>query len=182
MMLVGGVELNDFIYFSVAMIFFPLIHITWLTATSDLLFLQRKKLIISLAVLQAIIFEMVYFSLLIIDYSLLGTRTGLTIVQWADWIIIYILISDLIFFLTGMMFVRVALKSEDRKLRLKGKFLLLAFILFPIGIIFEVAFEPIEATILIARVLIIIAAFFFYFGFTLPKFLKKLFLKEDTPL
>ena len=58
--------------------------------------------------------------------------------------------------------------------------MLVAFICFTSGTIIEIAFidAQSELTTALARIFVIIAAFAFYVGFTLPKFIKNILIKE----
>jgi len=84
----------------------------------------------------------------------------------------------MLFLITGLLFVKESLRSENEEINLKGKFLLVAFITFAIGTTLDViwAETPTGLNITLARVFVIVAAFAFYMGFTLPRFIKKLFI------
>ncbi|MFX1445100.1 MAG: hypothetical protein ACFFHV_16930 [Promethearchaeota archaeon] len=70
---------------------------------------------------------------------------------------------------------RTSMKSENTKVRLKGKFLFVAFFLFLAGAISDTIFLRDILTLLITRIILISASIFFYFGFILPNFVKKRF-------
>ena len=180
MVLLTGNILEDGIYFFLANAFIPPIHITWSIAFSDLLLKGRKKKIFILVMaIQAIIFEIIFLSLLFIDLSLIGTRIAPFYVKWTDFIIFYLLISIIMFLIMGILFVRKSLRSENKEIQLKGKFLLVAFITFAIGTIIDALGIVTELTLVLARIFVIISAINFYIGFTLPKYIKKLIIKEE---
>ena len=82
------------------------------------------------------------------------------------------------FLITGFLFVRESLKSENPEIRLKGKFILIAFLFYTMGTLIDVIIDiPTEITIVLARTIMIVAIFMFYIGFTMPNWVKKRFLK-----
>lgn len=179
MIITTGNEINEAVYFFVANGFIAPLHVTWGVVFSDFLYRSKKKLLVAIFAIEAIIFELVLIGIFIIDYTLIGTKLAPFIVNWADFIIFYLLASILLFLITGILFVKESLKTEDKEIKLKGKFLLVAFITFAIGTTFDVLFaeSPTSFSILLARIFVIIAAFAFYIGFTLPKFIKGVFIK-----
>ena len=77
----------------------------------------------------------------------------------------------------GILIARESLKSEDREIKLKGRFLLIAFISWTIGALMDAALDPNIITLTIARLILISSAIEFYCGFLLPERIKKIFLK-----
>jgi len=89
---------------------------------------------------------------------------------------------------TGINFAQKSVKLEDREVRLKGKLLRAAFIMFAVaavldamlGMIFEVPTDPLLAIlVVVVRILLIFSALEFYGGFLLPKWMKEIFLKKE---
>ena len=70
------------------------------------------------------------------------------------------------------------LKSEDKELKLKGVFLIIAFILFGTGAFFDAMMPLNFITLTIARLFLMSSSIFFYFGYILPNFIKRLFIRE----
>ena len=60
-------------------------------------------------------------------------------------------------------------------------FLLIAFVSFTIATVIDVigAESPTEITIFLARTFLIFSSLFFYIGYTLPKFVRNLFVKKQ---
>ncbi|MFX1392888.1 MAG: hypothetical protein ACFFAH_04855 [Promethearchaeota archaeon] len=183
MVLSIGEILKDEIYFFLANALIAPIYITWSIAFSDLVLKERsKKKFITIMAFLAIIFEVIFLSLLITDLSLIGTRMGPFYVKWTDFVVFYLLFSIAIFLITGILFVRKSLRSENKEIKLKGKFLMIAFLTFAIGTIIDALGIVTELTLVLARTFVIIGAVNFYIGFTLPKLVKDLFLKEEQVL
>ncbi len=173
------IELDSPLYFFLANAFIAPIHITWSIAFTNFLFKKQQKKILIFFGIEAIIFELAFLIVFFMNPYLIGDQKSAFVVEWAIWIQIYLLFSIILFLVTGFLFARASLKSEDSELKLKGKFLIIAFITFTIGTIIDVigADNPTEITILFARIFVIASSLCFYIGFTLPKFVKDLFIK-----
>jgi hypothetical protein len=78
----------------------------------------------------------------------------------------------------GFLFTKVTLNSEKPEIRLKGKFLLIAFVSFLVGIFLEVLIPITPLTVVIIRLILVSSSIEFYFGYILPSWVKKVFLKE----
>ena len=91
---------------------------------------------------------------------------------------IYLMFSVFLFLSTGLIFVAKSFQSEDKENRLRGVFLLIAFITFTIGAFLDIVTELTASTLVLARTFQIISAICFYIGFTMPNFVKKLFIKQ----
>lgn len=91
---------------------------------------------------------------------------------------IYI-ICLLLVLITGIFFSVKALKSKRAKIKIKGKLLLLAFVLFTLGALIDTLFTYQEFFLnMSSRVILIISSILFYVGFMLPDFLWNLFSVE----
>lgn len=83
-----------------------------------------------------------------------------------------------IILITGLLFSRESLRSNNPENKLKGKFIAAAFISFIVGGVFD-AFLPLDIiTMLIYRIILISSSIEFYFGLFLPNWMKKSFIKE----
>ena len=79
---------------------------------------------------------------------------------------------------TGFLFTRESLKSSDATIRLKGKLLLTAFVLFIIGAGLDTSIPLNLLTLSIYRTLEVLSAIFFYGGFYLPTWMKEIFIRN----
>ena len=176
--LTTGEWLSDASYFFIATILIAPIHICWMLAMTDFMWKNRQKMLMIVFSIEAIIFEIFLITIFILDYNLVGQRQSAFVVLWNPIIDLYLIMSIVMFLLTGVLFARQSLKSEKPEIRWKGKFIILAFVLFTPGTLLDVIVDtPTEMTIVIARTLVIVAAFAFYIGFTMPNWVKKLLIK-----
>ncbi len=123
------------------------------------------------------IIEIIYLSVIFYDTKLIGTLINEIQVYYAPFNEVYLLTQLIIILISGFWLVRKSSKSDDKRIRLKGKLLLYAFILFPIASILEV-FVPFIPIIIIARLLGILTEILVYGGLILPKWMEKLFTKS----
>jgi hypothetical protein len=175
-----GVAISADLYFFIANAFIAPIHVIWIYAISNFLFPQRKKTIVALFSIEAVAYEGLFLVLFFLNPTLIGDQKSFFVVEWAIWIQIYLLISIALFLITGFLFVRQSLKSKNKELILKGRFLIVAFLLFTAAALIDVigADSPTELTIFLARTFLIVSSICFYIGFTLPHFIKGLFIRE----
>ncbi|TFG07781.1 MAG: hypothetical protein EU539_04070 [Promethearchaeota archaeon] len=170
--------LSDFSYFFLTIGLIPIAHVTWMFFFTSFFLKKNQKLIVAVFFIEAIMFEIVFIYLLIANPSFIGTRVPLISVQWSMFIILYFILSMLLFLITGITFTFQSFKSDSKDTNLKGKFLLIAFVSFMIGIIIELAPIFFDLKYLLSRLIILSAAIEFYIGFTLPNWIKKIFLEE----
>jgi uncharacterized membrane protein HdeD (DUF308 family) len=79
--------------------------------------------------------------------------------------------------ITGIIFSRHSLQSNEQKIRLKGKFLRIAFISFTVGAIVDSLFATESITLIIARLILASSAIEYYLGFFLPEKLAQRLIK-----
>ena len=177
------------LYFIIGNAFIPLALLCWLTAYTNMISKKRKRLMIGSTLILSIVFEVAFFYLLITDIDLIGTINPARpfTVDFDIFITVYLLIVIVVMFLTGIKFAQRSVKSDDKDIRLKGKLLRAAFITFTVaaildsllGAIFADPTDPVLSIMVVAtRILLIIAAFEFYGGFILPKWMHVLFRRE----
>jgi hypothetical protein len=156
---------------------------------------EKHKTALGLIIIFSIIFEVTFFFLFFADINLIG-EINPSIPFSADYgifLTVIMLVSTIILLTTGLHFAQTSKKSETKEIRLKGKLLQAAFIMFSIasvlektarsimiGIVFQDPTEPLLLVMLaVVRVVLILSAFAFYGGFLLPRWMKELFLKEE---
>ncbi|MFO7797291.1 MAG: hypothetical protein ACQERB_17000 [Promethearchaeati archaeon] len=172
-------KLHEPTYFFIANAFIAPIHITWILVITDFIYKDKQKFILPVVIVEAIAFEILFLIFFFIDPYFIGTpQSNPFVVEWNLFIDLYLIISIALFLITGLLFARESLKSDSKEIKYRGWFLIFAFITFTIGTLIDVILELNEITIVIARLFVIIAAFCFYLGFTMPNFMKKLLIKE----
>lgn len=158
----------------------PLALLSWLYIYTDTLFPKRtKRILISLITLSIIMeiymFYFLYFAPDAPVEALLGSVHELQ-PTYAGFLIIYSFCVILLVLPTGIHFSIHAIKrSNNKETQWKGRFLLTAFIFYVVEVVIDVVIlNTLIIIIVFLRILLMITAILFYFGFVLPKWLKKI--------
>lgn len=174
----NGVGLTSSVYFLIGNIFVPLAIALWLLAFTEFLFTEKRKLILLIFTLVGIVFEIIFFSLLFLNPSLIGTLNPPVDVRYKAFIMIFLLVFVLIVVFSGLLFARLSLKSDDPEVKLKGRLLIVAYATFLVGALLDSSIPLNEISVVLTRLLLIVSALFWYGGFILPKWMRQLFLKQ----
>ncbi|MHA2288156.1 MAG: hypothetical protein ACXABG_05165 [Promethearchaeota archaeon] len=179
--IVTGMQIPTNLYYFLANAFIAPMYITWIYALTNILFKSQKKLLLIIFSVLAVVVETLFLVIFFINPDYIGQQKSAFVVEWAIWIQIYLLFSIALLLITGFLFARATLKVEKPEVRLKGIFLLIAFLSFTIATVIDVigADSPSEITIMLARIFLITSSLCFYIGYTLPKFVKNRFIKEQ---
>jgi len=174
-----GTTMIPELYFIIGNIFIPVAIYLWLMAFAEFMIESKKKLISLLAAIYVAIYEILFFTLVIIDNgALIGQIIPAIDVQYSLLMIGFLVTSLMIILPTGVLFGRESFKSENPEIRMKGKFLIVAFISYCVGASIDVIIPSNPISLLIARLLLVLAAIGFLGGFIPPDFIKNLFVKE----
>ena len=155
----------------------PIFVLSWLAAFSDLTTNKHKTLILMGYIIIGAIFEVIFLYFLFTDVALLGTYSGPFQVDFTPFLELYLLFNIIIVLVTGLIFSRESIKSDNSEIKLKGKFLLLAFISFIIGALLDTIIPFTAISVVITRLILTISSLLFYLGFILPDFVKKALIK-----
>jgi hypothetical protein len=151
----------------------PFFLVTWLTAFTEMLYKKKQQIIIIICIICSIIFEFVFFIILIIDFSLIGSFYPPMGIDYTPFILIYLFFIMGIFVITGIRFGLESLKSTNPEIKLKGKFLIIAFLSFLTGAVLDALLPLHPVWLIITRIILISSAIEYYFGFILPEWIRK---------
>jgi hypothetical protein len=171
--LFNGVGLTIFWYILITFSFISLMLTVWFVALNDLTSLKKFKVFISVFIIYAIIFEALILYFLFTDISFLGVLVDPVNIDLGLFLIVYLLMDLVIFIVSGFYFAFKSLQSDKPEIKLKGKFLFLAFLIYLIGAAVETVLSVPPL-----RLILVISAVMFYIGFMMPEMIKKRFLKE----
>ena len=170
--------LNPVIYLLIGNAFIPIAIICWIYSFTSLAYPQWKKKLLILFIIIYIPYEVYIIYYLIVDPSMIAVIKGTFYAQPSLFIMIFQVLAVLVAFLTGIVFSRNSIKAEDKKVALKGKILMLAFISFTIGAFMDAVISLTPTTLIIVRLILISSAIFYLFGFLLPDRIAELLLKK----
>jgi glucose-6-phosphate-specific signal transduction histidine kinase len=134
--------------------------------------ISRRKLLVLVYLAIAACLESIMLYFLFTDISMAGVYNSPVDIDFGPVTIIHLVYNLLVFMISGFWLTINTLRLKDSENRLRGKFLLIAFLLFLVGAILEmIIFNPINRTI------VLLAAIIFYIGFTLPEKIKNKIIK-----
>ena len=180
-----GIVLTDEIYFFIGNLFVPLGILLWMKAFTDLKYKDKQKIILIIFAVICTLYYVTFIPIIFIDVSVIGEMRSAVDGNYTPIALVFLLTGLFTFVISGLIFARESLKSGKWEIKIKGKFLILAFVMFGIGAGLD-GLKPyfispnfLDVVLIIDRVILIFSAFSFYCGFILPKFIKELFSKED---
>jgi hypothetical protein len=175
MILFTGTGLPLALYLILNNAFIPIFLSCWLLSIGEMTLYDKRKTIVIIYIILAIILETVMFYYLITDISMVGELLTPVDIDFGPITVIYWIINLSIFMISGFLFTINTLKLEEPVNKLRGKFLLIAFLLFLFGAIMEIII-----TLPINRIAVLMSAIIFYIGFTMPENIKNHFLKNKA--
>ncbi len=172
--LITGEPINDFLYFLIVVGFIPIFLLLWMAGFTELLYRNRQKIILIIYAIFGGIFEIIILYALFTDLTIIGVKEGPVDTNWSIIVILYFIPLILTIIITGFLLSFEPLKSDSPEIKLKGKFLLIAFILFTIGEIIDLILD-----VPITRIILMISSIAFYFGWIMPEKMKKRLLRKN---
>ena len=189
--IITGELLNYQVYVLIGNVAIPIAILAWLNVYLSTLNPKKKNLVLIIYGSLSIFFELYLFYFLIFApgapvNSLLGVindPTNPMDIDYKGFVLIFLGLSILTACITGFHFASKSMKKEELpEIRWKGKFLLIAFLLFGISAIFDAIIEMDPILLVVMRILLAVGNFFFYLGFILPTWSKKLLKIEEEPM
>jgi hypothetical protein len=169
-----NITLDVTIRFIIGYVFIPIITVLWLITFTEFMYREKRKIIVGIYSIIALITEVLFFYFLYTDpENMIGyfVRTFSAVYRpYYRFTILFYLASALVTFL---LFARESIKSEDPELKLKGIFLVIAFLTYAACAVFDSFFLFQPVIVVIIRLLLVSSAIEFYFGWILPEPLKK---------
>ncbi|MHA1196409.1 MAG: hypothetical protein ACTSRH_10750 [Promethearchaeota archaeon] len=156
----------------------PIAILSWLYIYLTTIKPEKLKIVMYAYLIFSIIFYIYLFTFLYLP----GANTDVLIgevekpldVNYRGFVFIYLSIAAISSMITGLHFSIKSTKEQSILVKWKGKILLLSFLLFGIG-----AFGDVIETLILFRILLVIAQILFYLGFMMPNFMKKILKIEE---
>lgn len=168
------------IYVLIGTVFVPFAVLSWFQIYMDALLKNKKKIAtIIFSILTVAFYAYLIYFLFFAQNApveeLIGIKRTPIDIDYKGFTIIYLIICVLITISSGLHFSLVSIRiKKDPPVVWKGRFLLLSFILFTIGAVGDSLLELDVITLIIMRSLMFISTTFFYIGFIMPKWMKKI--------
>jgi len=170
--------LEPFLYFFLNTIFITPGLVSWIYSFCHIAYPHLKKKIIPIFLLICIIWEIIYIILLIIDPAIIGEIEGKFDADYNLFAIAFILFALMSVLITTTIFALQSIRSNDPKIKMEGRFLLIAVFTFAFGAISEAIYQSPVIVILI-RVLLISSAIEYYIAWLMPKRIENWLIKYD---
>ena len=167
------------IYLLIGYALIPVALESWIIAVTNLKYKKKQVTIIIIITIINVLYEVLFFYFYFTDITMIGVLQGPVDLKYGIFLMSYLLIVLIIAIVTGILFARASMKSDNPEIKLKGKFILVAFIFYFIGSVFSIFSSYSIILLILARIMTILASIEFYCGFTLPNWIKKLLLKQE---
>ena len=164
-----GIRLSNLSYLILANFFIPLAILFWIYSFSSLNLQNKNKIIVVILGLISVLYEIVLFVLLFTYPDLIGVEITPGVISRTPLTLGFAIFAILIAFIMGIIFAFNSIKSDDPKIRWKGRFLLIAFIFFTLGAGLDAISWTNPIIVVMIRLLLILSSFAYYFGFFLPE-------------
>jgi len=179
-----GTGFNPQLYFILGNLFVPVALLLWLIAYTDFLYKNKQKLVLLIATVTGLVYYVVFFYFVLTDVTIIGVMFNSVDAEYRSFALIYLISVLLVFLITGINFALESIRSDKAEISLKGKFILLAVILFFVGAALDglKPFLPgsiLDMILIINRIILILSGIAFYSGFLLPRWIKELFIKGE---
>ena len=165
------------IIFIISIAYLPVAIMSWLSAITKLLNIKSRKQILIVFLVIFIAFEITFFLLASLDLKLLGSFVDPFNSMESLFVAIFYISVMVILLVSGFTFSIKSMKSESPKIQLKGKFLLLGFIMFVIGGALPYIVSDL-ISLIITRFVVLSSSILVYLGFLLPDRILRLFKIE----
>ncbi|MFX0186621.1 MAG: hypothetical protein ACFE8A_02675 [Candidatus Hodarchaeota archaeon] len=178
-LLITGNTFDYRFYILLGTVLIPIAIHAWLTIYMTIIFPKKKNLVLILYGVIAIIFYIYLFYFLYLApgapiENMIGIKRTIIDIDYKGFVLVYLLILIITTIITGIHFSLISMRTDSIVVKWKGKFLLAAFISFGIGAFIDGLLELSIITLIICRLIILFSTLFFYIGFIMPKWMKKI--------
>jgi hypothetical protein len=158
-----GLTVHSYILIGTSCI--PLVLSLLATSYAELKYKDKLKSTVIVFIVITILFEIYLIYFVVVDVHQLGKLHGIVDVEYGGFLR-YLLIGMTISGVTiGGLIAAELIKSENPDLKLKGKLILTAFLIWPIGSVIDAILPVTVLIVTICRIIMIISSILFYFGF-----------------
>lgn len=149
-------------------VFLTVAMLCWVYSFCEFLYKHLKKRIMTIYLIICVPFEIFLIIFFFVDLSIIGRSVARFNTEHNIYPFSFQVFAILTFLITGILIARASLKSSDKKIQWKGRFLLIAFISFTLAAVFDAAIPMTSIILAIIRIILISSAIEYYLGFLLP--------------
>lgn len=179
LILLNQPTLTDIPYMLIVFSIVPYIIFLWIIATTDILDINRRKLLLTIIFIFIVILDILVIIFIFVDTPIVGTLINAFTADFGFFGIFWLILDLILLGTFGFQIVKQSYKSNEKKIRLKGTFLLIAFISFITAALLDAIaglIFPGEIIIIVfIRILLTSSAIEFYIGYIMPSSIERLF-------
>lgn len=171
------IPINDTLCLFLTNFFLAPAIICWMYSFTNLVNQRFQKEVRYISLIVFGIYEIILTVALFLYPSLIGIIKSTSAIQRSPFTLIVSAAVLVIAVITGLKMSSDAMKSKNKEIVWKGRFLAIAFISFALGTILDLIYFPNLIKIIFVKTLLIISGFTYYLGFFLPDKLKNLLVQ-----
>ncbi len=175
-----GIPLHELLYVILNNAFIPWAIICWIIAYTSLQKLKWQREIRVIFIAISLIWEIIFFIIIFIKLDALYTfeySAGIYYSKRKIPALFFPIAALLTAIITGTLFGKKGLESQDKTIRWKGIFLIFAFWLFFGATLLDVLIPRDVSFLVILRLLLIFSALFYYLGFFMPEVVENVLIR-----
>lgn len=175
----NGEGLSLGLYLLIGNFMVPVFYVLLIAGMTELKSKSKQKIAIIISIIIGIAVEIYLFYYFAVDPSQMGVKRGVVDVEFLGFLRIYLFITIVFIVICGILIAYDSISSENREVKLKGKFLLASILVWAAGTLFDGFVELTVFTLTLIRIILISSSVLFYFAFLLPNWLKKHLIKSQ---
>jgi hypothetical protein len=157
--------LNPYAKVIIEIAILPYFFTIWLAGFTELMYKKKQKTNIIICLIISILIDIILIIIMFTNFSLIGTMVSSVAIVYSIYITIYLLVLMLLFLITGIIFGLETRKSDIPDIKLRGNFIIAAFISFTIAALLDVI-APVDLIwLILSRAILVLCSIEYYFGF-----------------
>lgn len=178
LILLFNYALEPMVYLYLMTAFVPAALICWIYSFSSLMYSKKKWYIFTPFLIVCAFYMVAYHIFLFIAPELIGTHQGGFQYSRSFLVNGFAVFSLIITFITAILFSFKSIRSEDKTVRWKGRFLLIGILAFVLGSILDLFSTGNPFLQTTNRIILTLSAVGYYLGFFLPQRVADVLIKE----
>ena len=170
--------LEPMVYLYLMTAFVPLALINWMYSFASLTYPRKKWLIFIPTLVILTTYMILYHVFLVLSPDLIGTHQGGFQFSRSLMVNLVALLSILITLITGFLFARKSFRSDDKRIKWKGRFLFIGIVSFVLGAMLDIVSTGNPFLQTVNRIILSSAALEYYLGFFLPDRIANALIEE----
>ena len=166
--------LNPYAKVFIEIALLPFFLTIWFAGFTELTNKKIQKTTVLMWLIFSILIDIILIYLMFTNFSLIGTMESSVAIVYSIYVAIYLLVLLIIFLISGIKFGLETTKSNVPKVKLRGRFIIAAFVFFTVAALLDVV-SPVDVFwLLLSRIILISSSIEYYFGF--------FYTKKNTPI